>query len=399
MKNLLPEYFEPTDEEIKQVWQNGTIVLDANVLLNLFRYSAKSREELIKILEHYKDRLWIPYQIAFEFLENSISVPSSLSRSLSDTLKAIDSIAGTLESLLKLNQYDKYHLLKPDDLRKDFKKFQSKMHEKVEKIQKEYNAFDVDEIVKRITELFDGKVGPDFSEDDLSKIIKEGEKRYNEKVPPRYEDLKTKKDAPKRHLYGDLIWWEQAMKYSKDNHLDLVIVTDDSKEDWWYKVDNEIKHPRVELIKEFRIKTEGQKFHMYRTSRFMELAKKYDSITISDKSIKEVKSKSSQSVLSAVDWSSIFGKQPQDDSPLGIASRMTSYYGGGVPESQYYGIIGSHFAPAAGSIGSMISPTDQESLINYYVRGGYGGKNDISPLTGITGTFLAPDNKDKDKEK
>jgi len=86
MKSRLPEYFEPSETEIKDIWNNGTIVLDANVLLNLFRYSKTSREELIKIIKHYKNRLWLPYQVAFEFLENSNSVPSSLSKVLNETL-------------------------------------------------------------------------------------------------------------------------------------------------------------------------------------------------------------------------------------------------------------------------------------------------------------------------
>ena len=112
MKNKLPEYYQPSADDIKRLWNEGTIVLDANVLLNLFRYSTNSREELYKILEHYQDRLWIPYQVAFEFLENSKSLPASLSKVISDTLKKIDSLSGALDSLLELNKFDKYHLLK-----------------------------------------------------------------------------------------------------------------------------------------------------------------------------------------------------------------------------------------------------------------------------------------------
>ena len=56
MKQLLPEYFQPSDEEIKEIWQNATIVLDANVLLNFFRYSKNSREyskdQLVNLVAH-----------------------------------------------------------------------------------------------------------------------------------------------------------------------------------------------------------------------------------------------------------------------------------------------------------------------------------------------------------
>ena len=307
MKKKLPEYFEPSEAEIKDIWNNGTIVLDANVLLNLFRYSKTSREELIKIIKHYQDRLWIPYQVAFEFLENSEGVPASLSKALNETLKAIDSIYGTIEGQLKLNDYDKYHLLKPMEFRNEIKKFQESLHKRVEKIKTEYEDVDKKAIVKQVTDIFDGKVGDDYPIDKLEQLFKEGEKRYKEKVPPGYKDLEDKKGAPKRHLYGDLIWWKQAIDYAKDKHCNLVIVTDDAKEDWWYKVKNETKRPCVELIKEFASQTDGQSFHMYRTGRFMELAKKYDKVTISDKSIKEVKETTS------MDYGYLFGRA---DKPL-----------------------------------------------------------------------------------
>ena len=67
MKNKFKEYFLLNDEERKRIWQNGVFVLDANVLLNLFRYSKKSADELIEIIKKHKDNLWLPYQVGMEF--------------------------------------------------------------------------------------------------------------------------------------------------------------------------------------------------------------------------------------------------------------------------------------------------------------------------------------------
>lgn len=300
MKNILPEYFEPSEADIKEVWNNGTIVLDANVLLNLFRYTKTSREELIKIIKHYKDRLWLPYQIAYEFLENSAGVPASLNKVLNDTLKSIDSIYGLIESQLKLNDYDKYHMLKPTELRGEIKKFQETLHNRVDRIKDEYSSVNKKNIVEQVAEIFEGRVGEDYSKDKLEQLFKEGEKRYKEKVPPGYKDLDDKKGASQRHLYGDLIWWKQTIDYAKAHHCNMIVVTDDAKEDWWYKVNNETRGPRVELIREFSQQTDGQSFHLYRTSRFIEYAKKYDKVTISAKSIKEIKETSPISFESLV---------------------------------------------------------------------------------------------------
>lgn len=322
MKHLLPEYFQPSDDDIKRVWENGTIVLDANVLLNLFRYSNNSRNELIKILQFYQNRLWVPYQVAFEFLENCQTVPASLKKAISDAIKACDSIQSSIENLLGLNKYDKYHLLKPEELRKEVAKFQERMRGKVEKVKKEFEDVDRESILETITSLLEGKVGDDFDEKTLEELFREGEKRYKESIPPGYKDLNDKKGAPKRHLYGDLIWWKQSMEYAKTNHVDLVIITDDAKEDWWYKIDSETKSPRVELIKEFRKET-GQTFHMYRTSRFMELSKKFDKVSVSSTSIKEVRN-------SSMHLSSLSGLWPEisriaNEGWIANAAKMNDY--------------------------------------------------------------------------
>lgn len=86
-----------------------------------------------------------------------------------------------------------------------------------------------------------------------------------------------------------MIWWKQAIDYARDKKSDLIIVTDDKKEDWWYKVSGKIISPRVELTREFDKETNGRKFLMYQTHQFMEMAQKLDGAEVSDSSIKEVK--------------------------------------------------------------------------------------------------------------
>ena len=68
MKRLLKE--QNTDWSVipEKVWQNGIIVFDTNVLLNLYRYNEETRNELLKLMKSYQNRLWMPYQVALEFL-------------------------------------------------------------------------------------------------------------------------------------------------------------------------------------------------------------------------------------------------------------------------------------------------------------------------------------------
>ena len=87
MKTLFKEYFYPSDADIKDVWDNSLIVFDTCSLLNLYRYTEKTRESFIKILESYKERLWIPYQVAMEFLQEKKEVIKSQERHMMKLIK------------------------------------------------------------------------------------------------------------------------------------------------------------------------------------------------------------------------------------------------------------------------------------------------------------------------
>ncbi|MFE7773306.1 PIN-like domain-containing protein [Streptomyces sp. NPDC057445] len=46
------------------------IVLDTNVLLNLYRYNARTREDTLAVLSRLRARLWVPHQVLTGFRRN-----------------------------------------------------------------------------------------------------------------------------------------------------------------------------------------------------------------------------------------------------------------------------------------------------------------------------------------
>ena len=64
-------------------------------------------------------------------------------------------------------------------------------------------------------------------------ICDDGEKRYKKENPPGYKDAKEKDGIRK---YSDLIWWKEVIQYARKSRKNIVLVTDDVKEDWW-KID------------------------------------------------------------------------------------------------------------------------------------------------------------------
>ena len=287
MKNKLKEYIPLSDGLRKEIWEKGIFVLDANVLLNMCRYSKKSYDELIGIIEKHKDNLWLPYQVGMEFFNNRLGVIEGIKNGFNQLLTNITKIEDVLEKELKFNDFrsDTAHNL--DQLREDIKNFRTNEEKKIRKWQEEFEESDKEAILKKILSLYEGKVGDDYESAKLDELYKEGERRYKESIPPGFADWKDKIKDGIRRACGDLIWWKQTIDYARKNKCDLIIVTDDRKEDWWYRVSGKTISPRVELIREFDKETNGQSFLMYKTHQFMEMAKVLDGATVSDSSIKE----------------------------------------------------------------------------------------------------------------
>src|SRR4051794_4032848 len=67
MKEQFPGFYRPSKAEFDRLWKEGWFVLDANVLLNLYRYKAEARTDYLNVLAQIAARTWIPHQAALEF--------------------------------------------------------------------------------------------------------------------------------------------------------------------------------------------------------------------------------------------------------------------------------------------------------------------------------------------
>ena len=74
MRSAIKEYIEPSSKEKQELWEKAIFVFDTNVLLNLYRYSAKTRNSLLDAFQSFRDRVWIPYQVAYEYMRKRCEV-------------------------------------------------------------------------------------------------------------------------------------------------------------------------------------------------------------------------------------------------------------------------------------------------------------------------------------
>ena len=115
MKNLFPEYYAISSQEYDKIWENALIVFDTNILLDLYRYSEDSSSDFMSVMTSYETRLWLPYQVAWEFQRNRISIISSqiaaynqlCTKLDTEITKALDNINNWKDSLYKVHPYIK----------------------------------------------------------------------------------------------------------------------------------------------------------------------------------------------------------------------------------------------------------------------------------------------------
>ncbi len=272
MKKKFSEYYSISKDRLEEHWEKDTFSFDANVLLNLYRYTPKTRDAFFALFEKIKERIWISYQAAFEYQKNRLVVINAQKEAYKEIRDTLKKKKGEIEA--KLNGFKKHPYLQTSELKTQIESAFQSISKDLDKLEKNHPDYLVkDPIWERLTELLDSNVGDDFNKEELEKIYREGKKRYDEKVPPGYMDLKDKKNEGNRSLYGDIIVWKQVIAKGKEIDNSIILITDDLKEDWWYKFKGKTISPRPELIKEFKEEANKQ-INIYQADRFLELANK-----------------------------------------------------------------------------------------------------------------------------
>ncbi len=283
MKNIFAAHFRPTDDDLSNLWENAVFSIDANVVLNLYRYSQDTREQLEKALTTISDRIFITNQAAKEFLANRLGVTSSQAKEYTIASKDLKSILDRLSD-------KKRHPYISEESLPDLNKHIDSIQEQLDKEHKELLDRLVDD--KRlafIENLFEGKTCESLGDERIAEICKDGEQRYENKTPPGYKDSSKDSDHDSSRKFGDLIVWFELIEYAKKNRKSLIFITDDNKEDWWQKEAGRTIGPRPELREEF-IQKSNEDFWVYSVDSFLERAAKSRNETISDEVLAEIES-------------------------------------------------------------------------------------------------------------
>lgn len=258
-----------SEAESREALTTALVAVDANVLLNLYRYNARTTADLFAIFEKLGDRLVVPYQAMREFHRNRLKAIGNPDQATSEVRGALEkNRAGTvraLETWSKQLAIDDGELQRlHDDVDEVFRRLLEAIDQATPDRVHPSTSADEDPVLSRLAELLADKVLHRPAEKTWNALIVEGNQRVDDSIPPGYLDA-DKGDQHAEGAAGDFLVYTQACHEAKSRQMDLIIVTNDEKEDWWWRRGPDMIGPRQEMTKEFFDNT-GRRLFLMRAS-------------------------------------------------------------------------------------------------------------------------------------
>lgn len=286
MKNTFSWYFKPDADETDRIWKNGILTVDANVLLDLYRYHESTRNSLLESMQNFEGELWLSRQAAEEFFRNRNKVIVSSHKTFKEAKDEIEKLRSSIESTV--NQLKGNRIIPADvadQMLEEITPSINKAQEKVDEAKNNHpNFLNSDAVLEKVASLFEGAIGNPFPEDKLPLLSTEAEERKTKKIPPGYLDDDKDGDRP----YGDYFLWRQILDYSKEKSKPILFVTSERKEDWWEKLSGKTTGPRIELLREAAEHT-GQRVLIYQTDRFLEFSSQRKGQDVDTDAVEEIR--------------------------------------------------------------------------------------------------------------
>jgi hypothetical protein len=283
-------YRTPTKADYETLFSDGMIALDANVLLDLYLYHQKTRDDFIGVLDGLKECLWIPHQVMMEFWknrDNKLRDPresDAVSKKLDDDSSRITGYLRTWCNRVRLPKADKDRLA--DTLSDAFKAVVEDVKKLADDDGRQYvRDTNHDPLLQALEPILLGRVGSTFGKEQQAKALEEAARRNKDGIPPGYEDATKGGEASA----GDFIVWEQILLESEKRKQDVLFITSDDKADWWRKdKDKKSLGPRPELANELRARS-GRQLFMLPPDSLLYWARDAGGFEVSEESVEEVK--------------------------------------------------------------------------------------------------------------
>jgi hypothetical protein len=329
-----------SSDELDVALREAVVAIDANVLLGLYRFLPQTANDLIKVLQRFDDRLIVPHQVLREFWRHRQRTAGSPENATQVLGAAVDKAAASVSQALVvwskqigLDATERTTLLGrvtifAEDLREEL----NAVHDRTDA-----RSGDEDPILMQLERLLDGRVTSALGQEEWQECVVEGNRRAEAEEPPGYKDAAKQESELPEGAAGDYLVWYQATRLAADKGCDLIIVTADEKEDWWWRQAT-LLGPRPELTLEYH-KLSGRRLFLMRPPELLARAGALD-VEVDEKSFADADRRSEEADMQ-VPWTSealeALLTRLDDEAPVQAeAIRLAARSGGRVSREQVY---------------------------------------------------------------
>lgn len=230
-------YRDPNEAEVLGLLSGSPVILDTNVLLDIYGFEEPARLLALDVLEAVGDSLWVPHQVMREFWRNRQSVIAGIT----PPVQPVEVLRTELFAVVNSLRPDQTRTTEVQSLRETLEEKLSELSRAMETARGEpldvnriLHDTSLDPILSRLEVMLDGRVGLPFSEAEETELVLAGLRRFEARVPPGYEDGEDKAGQLPERGTGDFLVWEQTLRHvlELDGTDAFILVTNDLKDDW-----------------------------------------------------------------------------------------------------------------------------------------------------------------------
>ena len=232
-----------SSEQLDAALRDAIVAVDANVLLDLYRFRPQTSQDLITVLQKLGDRLVVPHQALREFWrrrQRTLDSPRRSTKEAADALaKSGRSVCDVLASWAKAVGVDEDELAG----------LTARVNGFLGELRGELQAVLQDAGEERAMQPGPLTGSKSFSRGgSRCRWIRRSGLRVSRKptagsIPRSPPDTLTPTRAVAtcpREAPAIILVWHQATRYAREQDRDLLIVTRDEKEDWWWRQQSEL---------------------------------------------------------------------------------------------------------------------------------------------------------------
>lgn len=297
-----------------EFYAKASVVLDTNVLLDLYRYTPSARDQVFSALKLVSERLWLPHQVGLEFVRGRSAVidnrvqtlqraKQEIQRCLDQAWQDVARARDYVKTLLQTYGADEAGRAELDELIKqpEFYQMLSSWKEalgtRVQKLKDDQDletgdlASGADSILPKIAALFGDRIAAPPSARDVRRRVEWATQfRYPNQIPPGFLDIGKAEKGTDLLAAGDLLIWEELVEHARElpKPRRVIFVSGDVKGDWYQPASAANRErPWPALLDEFRGRA-GTDLLIVQTQDFFEGVREHLDAEIAESTVDEI---------------------------------------------------------------------------------------------------------------